>query len=577
MLRRLLGRFFRKRIPPGDVEVLFNEGFDYKQKGELNKAIQIYNRILEVDENNEYAHHFVGRLFGQLGDASKAIYHLEKALSIQPGLSDAYCDLGNVYNGQKMYKDAIQNYMRSISQSPDNALAYNNLGLAFKSIDNMKKAVDNLNKAINIKPDFYFSYFNLGLIEADQGHYDNARDYFQLALHYNENYSEAYYNLGLTLQHQGKYQDAESHIRNAVTLDPDFVNARSNLGVILSDQGKYEEAIQCYQEVLNQEPDNDEALWNFANTRLVSGNFVQGWKDYEKRWERRAAVKRPFEYPVWEGESLDGCMLLIYGEQGLGDEIMFSSCIPDILARGGCCILECDPRLAPLFTRSFPEVQVHGRKDLEDTSWLSAAEPIDAQIPIGSLPQYFRRSLDDFPERTGYLTADHDRVTYWKHRLESLGPGLKIGISWQGGVITSRQTLRSIGLENWLPVLKVPGIEFISLQYTDCQDEIAVLEAMHGIKVQHWQEAIDDYDETAALVSALDLVVSVCTSVVSLGGALGKPVWVMVPSSPGWIFMREGERMPWFPSVKIFRQEKPMEWEPVIQRVVEALETRRDA
>jgi hypothetical protein len=263
--------------------------------------------------------------------------------------------------------------------------------------------------------------------------------------------------------------------------------------------------------------------------------------------------------------------LLVYGEQGLGDEIMFASCLPDVLQQDGEVIVECDPRLAPLFQRSFPSARVHGRASNEDTDWLSAVEPIDVQIPIGSLPSLYRRSLSAFPARGGYLQAEPSRVAYWQERLSALGPGRKVGISWRGGTVSSRRDIRSIALAQWLPILQQPGVEFVSLQYTDCADELADLQVQHGVTVHHWQEAIDDYDETAALVTALDLVVSVCTSVVSLCSALGRPVWVLVPSSPGWIFMHAGDTTPWFPCASLVRQQQAGDWQVCIERMADKL------
>jgi ADP-heptose:LPS heptosyltransferase len=232
----------------------------------------------------------------------------------------------------------------------------------------------------------------------------------------------------------------------------------------------------------------------------------------------------------------------------------------------GRIVLECDARLVPLFQRSFPEITVYARRPEDDADWLSELEPVDVQIALGSLPQHYRRRAEDFPRRA-YLRADPARVEHWRQRLAALGPGRKVGISWRGGTVNSRRALRSIPLAQWLPILQQPGAQFISLQYTDCRSDLADLQARHGATVHHWQEAIDDYDETAALVAALDLVISVQTSVVHLAGALGRRVWAIVPRSPEWRYGNRGETMPWYADVHLVRQRQAKGWEECIDTV----------
>jgi hypothetical protein len=186
---------------------------------------------------------------------------------------------------------------------------------------------------------------------------------------------------------------------------------------------------------------------------------------------------------------------------------------------------------------------------------------------MSQLPVYLRRSRQAFPRHHGYLRADAERVAYWRSRLEALGPGPNVGLSWVGGTVKTGKSRRSMSLEDWVPVLKLRGIRFISLQYTDCRAELAWLREAHGLDVVHWQEAIDDYDETAALVSALDAVASVCTAVVHLAGALDRPTRVAVPWWPAWCFMLEGEEMPWYPSVRLIRQQEPSDWSAPMARI----------
>jgi len=267
--------------------------------------------------------------------------------------------------------------------------------------------------------------------------------------------------------------------------------------------------------------------------------------------------------------------LFVYAEQGLGDEIMFSSCLPDVVRRVPHVAIECDPRLGALFARSFPGVAVFPRVRTQINTWVRSIDPQpDFQIPLASLPAHYRQRPDAFPNHQGYLTPDPAKLERWRSWLKALGPGLKIGLSWRGGLVKTGRTRRSLDLNELESILKIEGVRFVSLQYGAVNEELARLERLRGIRIPHIQEAIDDYDESAALICALDLVVSVCTSVVHLAGALGRQVIVMAPYSPEWRYGFSGDSMPWYPSVKILRQRQAGEWAPVLNDVREALRER---
>jgi hypothetical protein len=260
----------------------------------------------------------------------------------------------------------------------------------------------------------------------------------------------------------------------------------------------------------------------------------------------------------------------VYGEQGLGDEIMFASCVPDAIRDVGHCVIECAPKLEPLFRRSFPAATVYAATD-GTVPGPVRERGIDCEVPAGSLPLYYRSTVQAFPAHTGYLKADPERIERWRARLESLGgAGFNIGISWRGGSHKTRRPLRSVALDRWGPILQVPGTNLVSLQYDAVPDELAELDRQ-GITLTHWPDAISDYEETAALVSAVDLVISVCTAVIHLGGALGRPVWVMAPYSPEWRYGFSGTAMPWYPAVRVYRQPQFGAWDPVIADVAVAL------
>jgi hypothetical protein len=247
--------------------------------------------------------------------------------------------------------------------------------------------------------------------------------------------------------------------------------------------------------------------------------------------------------------------------------------VPDLVAEARHVIIECDPKLEAIFRRSFDACTVVSRQRTLANDWINRVEPKpELQLAAGSLARRFRQRAADFPQRP-FLRADAAAAAAWKSRLEALGPGRKIGLSWRGGVGITGRKRRSFSLEDLLPVLKLPGVQFVNLQYTDVRDELRELQSRHSLKVHHWQDAIDDYDQTAALVCALDGVLTVCTAIVHLSGALGRPALVMVPFGADWRYGDSGERMVWYPSVRLVRQKQVGQWADVLEEVSRRIRT----
>jgi tetratricopeptide (TPR) repeat protein len=388
---------------------------------------------------------------------------------------------------------------------------------------------------------------------------------------------QAHFNLGTALYRRRAYEAAASSLREALALDPDFFPARVNLGLALRALGEFsaaraelERARELFERALASEPGYAHARVEYAYTLLAAGDYARGWEHYEARWEANGwSDPADFRQPLWKGEPLEGRSLLVWGEQGVGDQILFAGLLPEVIGRAAACTVTCEEKLVRLFSRSFPGVRVLARNAALHARL--GREPFDFQTPIGSLARFLRRAPGDFPLHSGYLRADPQRVCFWRERLAALGPGRTVGLSWRGGVATTRRHFRSIPLESWLPLLRLEGVHFVSLQYTDCVQELETLRARHGVLVHHWPEAIADYDETAALVCALDSVASVCTALVHLAGALGRPALVLVPAVAEWRYGRTGPRMPWYPSVELVRQRRLGDWAPAIEEVAARL------
>jgi tetratricopeptide (TPR) repeat protein len=424
-----------------------------------------------------------------------------------------------------------------------------------------------LEEFLAVRPDHAGALHSLARIVGDAGDHARAVKLLEQALAARPDHAGALNDLGLLLAREfGDFARGEALLRRALELAPEANHARINLGWVLCEQRAYGAGFGLLDEALTRDPGDQETRLIRALSRLKCGELAAGWDDYEARHASPTARRRPFSFPQWDGTPLPEGRLLVFAEQGLGDQIMFASCLPDALERAPNCVIECEPRLGSLFARSFPAARVVTgplRETMPD--WVADAGPIHRQIALGSLPRLFRREARAFPPHLGYLRADPARVQAWRERLAACGPAPKVGISWRGGTLTSRRSLRSLELARFAPLMAGVRAQWVSLQYSDCSEELAALARDHGIAVHHWQEAIDDYDETAALVSALDVVVSVCTAIVHLSGSLGQRALVMVPYAAEWRYGAAGETMPWYPSVRMLRQRAPGDWDAVFE------------
>lgn len=584
-----------------DVSDLLQTADEYFHMGDYHRAEKLYQEILDnyPDEPNTCLR--LGRLKGQTGNYSTARIYLEKAINVAPDFSDAYSDLGNIYKLQDKLEEAHKCYQKAVSLESDNLIAQCNLGISYLDLGKKSEALVTLGKLVKNNPDFLRGRFLYGQALLKTGKYekaarqlehvyskdpldgevlnhlvsaltnirdsDRALELSEKAIEVNPDSTEAHTSMGLALLQMDRLNDALVCLQRAEELNPNSSDVQNSIGMIMQYLGRIDEAHSYYNKAIQLKPTSHDARLNRSLLYLSTGNYKEGWSEYDMRIYQASRHNREFPYPFWDGSSLDGRTILIHAEQGLGDEIMFASCIQDMLDMNGKIILDCSPKLEYIFRRSFPQVTVHGGEQTEDIGWVKEYEPIDMQLPIGSLPKFFRTERSYFPEHRGYLNNDPRVVDAWKRRLDGLGIGTKIGISWEGGTDKTKKARRAVELEKWLPILQQQNFHFISLQYTDCRGDLEQFKQQYGIEIHHWQEAIDDYEQTAALVEALDLVISVQTAVVHLAGALGQTVWVMVPAIPEWRYGYTGESMPWYPSSKLFRQNEAGDWKDVIKRI----------
>ncbi|MGI2323349.1 tetratricopeptide repeat protein [Methylococcus sp. S1B] len=546
--------------------------------GDAENAEAVWVSLLRQNPESPVALHGLGRLQGMRGELATAGRNLAKAVRLKPDFTEAWIDLGNVQLTSDKPEEAESAYRRALAVDETSVLAWCNLGLCQQKRSQLTEASESFRRALDLNPRFGLALRHWVGIQAKLDWPDGAAELLEHWADTAPDDAEAQAAVGfMYLKHRFRPDLAIAHFDRAVALGMNHAELHGNHGIALQDLGRIDEALASYDKALQLEPENRAVRFHRSLAKLLVHDFEEGWTGYELRLLGEEYPRRNFRFPRWDGTDLSGKTILVYAEQGLGDEIMFASCLPDLIARSGHCVIECHERLAPMFRRSFPTAAVHGGSQHDEPGRLSHLPPIDCCIPVGSLPLHFRRRLEDFPQHAGYLKADEARVSYWRRSLAALGPGLKIGISWRGGTRQTRQSYRSMPLETLAPLFEVPGAHFVSLQYGECRDEIARLGSVHGSILHHFPAAIADYDETAALLGALDLVISVCTAAVHLGGALGRPVWVMAPLGPEWRYGTTGEgTMPWYPTCRVFRQTAPFAWDEVVLRVRNELLACRD-
>lgn len=428
------------------------------------------------------------------------------------------------------------------------------------------------NKILNVDPEYVPAMFTAARILMKAERYGLAYTINKRCAQLQPNEAACWNNAGMCAAAvPGRLDEAEAMLRKALKIDANNRAALNNMALVMVHRCQPDDAIRYADASLAIDPKQPDVLESRGYANLMKGNFADGWEGYEAM-VGHSKYRKDFTYhgePRWRGEV--GGSLILRDEQGIGDVLSFASILPDAMQEN-IITLECSKRLEGLLKRSFPGLEIHGTKEEKKADWI-AGRKWDYHALIGSLAWKYRRTEASFPG-TPFLVADPERREQWRVLLDKL-PGLKVGIAWTGGLPNTFKDRRSLSLETLAPILEVPGCSFVSLQYRDPTDEIATFEAKHGVKVAHWARAAQamDYDEVAALVAELDLVISVTTAVVDCAGGLGKECWTMVPSKPHWRYGLTGDRKCWYDSVRLYRQ-RGSDWGRVVQEIAGDLRKR---
>lgn len=546
-----------------------NLGAVLQETGRSNEAVELYQHALTFDAGFFEAWCNLANALQDLGEYQKAEYACRQAVALRPLSAAAYNILGMALQHLGRLDEAEQAFRQALSLKPDFALAYSNLATVLHALGMPEAAVENCHRALDSNPGLAAAYKNMGASLRELDRLAESEQALLDALTLMPGDAEAYSSLAATLKKRGQLEAAKDACHKALMYNPRLANAWNNLGVINLQLGMPEEAFSCYQQAIALNSDHADAHFNLALFHLLKGNFTDGWHEYEWRLKSRKDLYSGLNIPRYDGSGLEGKTLFIYSEQAVGEELQFSSCLPDAAAITQSCLFECDARLVPLFSRSFPSITVVPAPADTGTGLHPDLPQPDYRLPLGSLPLYFRNSPVPFQQRAPWLLPCPKAARKWHDRYDALGNGLKVGISWRGGSSSELRRLRSTTLQQWESLFAVSGINFINLQYGSCADELAAIRSRLGITIHSWDDAdpLHDLDDFAAQVSTLDLVISIDNSTVHMAGAVGCQVWCLVPHVPDWRWMLHRYDSPWYPTMRIFRQRQAQQWAPVFEEV----------
>jgi tetratricopeptide (TPR) repeat protein len=547
-------------------------------------------------------------VLSQQGRYAEAEKLLRQAITQAPEYPQLYNSLGIVLHRMDRADEAVPEFRKAIELRSDYAKAHNNLGVALIKLDRFDEAAAACMEAIRLQSDFKQAYNNLGLALKEKGDLKEAIAAYEKAVKLDLQYSEAISNLGMALIAQGNLNEAEINIRKAVELAPNSAELCNNLGVLFNRQGRFEEAIAASEKSININPyylesynnlgtalmelgrfsqataafekaisidaKRAEPHHNYSLVLLMTGQLERGWEEYEWRWKHSgfSTPLRPFPQKRWSGSLDDVGKLLVWGEQGIGDEVQFSGLIRHIVAKGINVIVECDKRLAPLLQRSLADTMIVKRRDPPSDVLKDAS--ITHQIPMCSIPRVLGWPMNVKSFSSSYLLADKSHRDRLRSQYKADKKLLLVGISWRSGN-SQEGAKRSIDLKYWDPILKVAGVRFVNLQYGECSKQLQESYQRSGVEILKDEKInpLTDLESFAAQVAAMDLVISVDNSTVHFAGAIGTNAWTMLPTVPDWRWGLESDITGWYPTMRLFRQKDRGKWEPVISKVAEELKS----
>lgn len=547
-----------------EIERLLASGLRLHQAGHLADAERVYRQILTEWPDHATALHFLGVLAHQVGQYGVAAEHISRSVALVPNNARAHSNLGAAHRDNGQSELAVAACRQAIALDPNLPEAHGNLGNALKDTGQLDDAIVAYRRAVALIPAYADAHYNLGTALAAAGRLDEAVTAFRQAISLRPTHAKALNNLGNALKELGQATEAIVAYRQALALKPDYPEAHHNLGIALQDLRRVDESIAAYRQAIAFRPNFAEYHNNLALALLLRGDFREGWDEHEWRWLCRDSLlpQRTFAQSPWNGEALDGQTLLLRAEQGFGDTIQFIRYAPLAVQRGGKLLIECQAELVRLVQSVACGLQVVAR-----------GQPLpafDTHCPLLSLPRIFATDQTNIPGGAPYLHAEIETAEKWRIRLASCGSALKVGLVWAGQPAHKNDHNRSMRLADFAPLAAIPGVSFFSLQKGAAAAQQAKAPGLNFDLLDLTAE-LNDFSDTAGLIANLDLVIGVDTAVVHLAGAMGKPVWTLLPFAPDWRWLRERDDSPWYPTMRLFRQPTRGDWGNVVRRVAESL------
>jgi tetratricopeptide (TPR) repeat protein len=580
------------------VEQAFDRAVAFHRQGRLAEAERLYRAVLQVDPAHAGSLHNLGAISTQRGQPAEAEALMRQVLARQPASTTALCGLGNALQALGRFEEAkscferalvidpnqpeaehncgnallslgrhdeaIARYGRAMALRPGYAEAHYHTGYALQAQDRHQEAIAWYEKAIALKPDYAEAYNNLGNALRGLGRETEAIARYERAVQVRRDYAEAHINLANTLLMLNRPEEAIPRCQVLIAMRPDFAEVHHSIGRAFQALNRHQEAIAAYRQATALSPRHFEAQWHQGQAQLALGELAEGWRQWEYRLLMPSSRRREFPRPQWQGDTpLAGKRIFLYAEtgEGFGDTIQFSRYVPLVAGRGAAVSLEVQAPLVPLL------------RGLAGLSQITAAgEPppadFDYHCPLMSLPFAFKTTMGSIPAEVPYLAPPAEKINWWGGRLDS-GGAPKIGIAWSGRPRQGEFRNRPVPLKLMAALLETPGARFVALQKELREGDAALLQSHPA--VVNLGPSLEDFADTAAIISALDLVISVDTSVAHLAGALGKPVWILLQYAADWRWLLDRHDSPWYPSARLFRQPRLGDWESVIPRVQEVL------
>jgi tetratricopeptide (TPR) repeat protein len=462
------------------------------------------------------------------------------------------------------FQQAEDIYRRILREQPNNSAVCFSLAFVLQEKGNIEEAVTYYQKTLKLNSQFVDAYYNLGSIFQRTGRLDEAVFYYEKTFQANPRHAMAYNNMGSILQQKGRVDEAIVLYQKSLQYNPGLLSAYNNLGLAFQEKGMFEEAIKCHRKALSLNQEHAIVHFNLGVLLLMHGELEKGWEEYEWRKRMHGYRARSFTQPLWDGGDIEGRTILLYSEtgyEGFGDVIQFIRYAPLISERGAKVIVECRNEIRTL---------LENVKGVEQVATNNGHLPaFDLHCPFMSLPFVFRTTLESIPSTTPYITVGRQLVRKWEERIQDNRSKFNIGLVWAGDLRHPRVQYRSCSIEAFQPLSELDGITLFSLQKGDAAK--AAKGPAEGMKIIDYTEAVSDFADAAACMENLDLIISVDTAAAHLAGAIGKPVWTLLPFVPEWRWLLDREDSPWYPTMRIFRQPSPGDWKSVITHVADEI------